>query len=266
MYVNKKRICVVAPQRSGHHAIINWVMSNAQDGNAYLLNHIIPGTNPFETYTAPGSRLWDLNIEEELQGKHKLKDIIIYNYEERELKDIFFLDYGNKMNTWMGESEKEFYILNLRDPFNNLASKYKWMVSGLKWAPTFEMIEQSKNIWKSYAREFVGITSFFPESNKIFLNYNKWFSDISYRDSLAKMLLLHTSDKGLEEVAKWGPNTWGDGFDNMKYDGHANKMDVLNRWRNFSEDELFKSLFKDKELLELSEKIFGYIPETEMLC
>jgi hypothetical protein len=259
---NFRRMCVVALQRSGHHAIINWIMKNI-NGKTYLLNHSVPATNPFITYTKPGSILHNLNIENEIAGIHEYKKQLIYNYEDRLLSEIFFSDYENIMKGWVGRSQFVFNIIVLRDPFNNFASKYKWALSGIKWPPSPESIKQLPTLWKSYAREFVGATSYIHKENKILINYNRWFSDLEYRSSIAQILLLESTEKGIEEVAKWGPATWGDSFDNMTYDGKAGQMDVLNRWQNYKDDEVFRSLFKDAELLELSEKIFGHMPGTE---
>jgi hypothetical protein len=51
----------------------------------------------------------------------------------------------------------------------------------------------------------------------------------------------------------------------MEFEGRANEMKVLERWHHFADDRDFRQLFYDRELLELSEKIFGGIPGTECL-
>ncbi|HTA81706.1 MAG TPA: hypothetical protein VK783_02150 [Bacteroidia bacterium] len=239
-------------------------MSNSP-GNNYFLNNPAPGMNPFIACNRDDSRLYDLNMENEIVGIHASKDLLAYNYEDRSLNDIFSPEYNSGIDTWTGKSKGEFNVPVLRDPFNNLASKYKWALSGLKWAPAMEAVKQLPALWKSYAKEFIGITSVIPAKNKVVINYNRWFADAAYRAELAGKLLLMSTDKGLEEVAKWGPNTWGDSFDNLKYEGKAHEMDVLNRWKNYADDEVFRSFFKDKELIELSEKIFGHIAGTEVL-
>jgi len=42
-------------------------------------------------------------------------------------------------------------------------------------------------------------------------------------------------------------------------------MKVLERWKDYKENETFLNIFKDQELVLLSEKIFGIIPGTELL-
>ena len=40
------------------------------------------------------------------------------------------------------------------------------------------------------------------------------------------------------------------------------KMDVLDRWKNFLHNASFQQIFLDKEILELSEENFGEMPGT----
>ena len=42
-------------------------------------------------------------------------------------------------------------------------------------------------------------------------------------------------------------------------------MNVLGRWQEFVNDSLYCSLLNNQELIDYSEKIFGYIPGTESL-
>ena len=233
LYQNSNEICVAALQRSGHHAIINWIVANSA-GPTCFLNDCRLNVNPFLTCA-----------QDEGIGPIP-KNLLIYNYEDRELSELFTLEFMDNRTRWFGKSECSVYVLIMRDPFNNFASKYRWA-----------------GLWKSYAKEFLGLTNFMP-APKVFLNYNSWFADDQYREEMASRLELVSADKGLTEVAKWGPNTWGDSFDNMNFDGRALEMKVLERWRYFADDPVFRNLFRDSELLSLSEKIFGAIPGTHL--
>ena len=66
-------------------------------------------------------------------------------------------------------------------------------------------------------------------------------------------------------VARWGPNLWGDSFDNLTFDGRATQMKVLERWRQVADEPLYRSLVADPELIELSTTIFGIMPDIEQL-
>lgn len=248
---NHVEVCVAALERSGHHAIINWISANSAAPVCFL-NNCRPGVDPFLMY--PDQR-----------GELAPGSLLIYNYEDRRLGDAFPSEFLNHKTKWFGARGISMYVLILRDPFNNFASKYRWAINGTKWAPPMEWItDVLPGLWKSYAREFVGLTDLMP-TPKVFINYNRWFADEDYRDQLARQLGLASAGKGLTEVAKWGPNTWGDSFDNMEFEGRANEMKVLERWRHFADDRDFRQLFYDRELLELSEKIFVGIPGTESL-
>lgn len=251
-YHNRTQLCVAALQRSGHHAIINWISANAP-GSACFLNNCRPNIDPF------------LMCSPDARGELALRDLLIYNYEDRALNEVFTQDFSRHQKEWFGQTGSVACVLVLRDPFNNFASKYRWAVKGTKWTPPVEWVTRVlPGLWKSYAREFLGQTTVLPEP-KVFINYNRWFTDEEYRCEIARQLGLVAADKGLTEVAKWGPNTWGDSFDNLNFDGRANEMKVLERWRCVASDQTFTDLFRDRELLSLSQEIFGLIPGTDVL-
>lgn len=251
-YHNRTELCVAALQRSGHHAIINWISSNAP-GTVCFLNNCRPNIDPF------------LMCSHDERIELALKDFLIYNYEDRRLTDVFTQDYPNQKMEWFGQSGSSVYVLVLRDPFNNFASKYRWAINGTRWTPPVEWVTRVlPGLWKSYAKEYLGHTKVLPEP-RVFINYNRWFTDAEYRCEIAKRLGLVAADRGLSEVAKWGPNTWGDSFDNLNFDGRAREMKVLERWRCFASDQTFAQLFRDRELLSFSKEIFGVVPGTEIL-
>ena len=251
-YHNRTELCVAALQRSGHHAIINWISANAP-GSVCFLNNCRPDIDPF------------LICSDKERSELAPRDHLIYNYEDRRLTDVFKQDFFEQKKKWFGESGSSVYVLVLRDPFNNFASKYRWAVNGTKWTPPMDWVTRElPGLWKSYAREFLGHTKVVP-APQVFINYNRWFSDKEYRREIARRLGLAAADKGLAEVARWGPNTWGDSFDNLDFDGRANDMKVFERWRYFAADKVFTGIFRDHELLSLSHEIFGAIPGTHVL-
>lgn len=251
-YPNRTELCVAALQRSGHHAIINWIAANSAAPVCFL-NNCRPNENPF------------LMCSDDQRAELAPRDLLIYNYEDRQLNEVFRPDFFDQKTEWFGKSGGAVYVLILRDPFNNFASKYRWAINGTKWTPQMEWVtSELPALWKSYAKEFLGATDVMP-APKVFINYNRWFTDNQYRGELAARLNLTSAGKGLTEVAGWGPNTWGDSFDNMNYEGRAHEMKVLERWRYFSDDQVFRGLFRDSELRSLSESIFDVIPGTDVL-
>jgi hypothetical protein len=147
-------------------------------------------------------------------------------------------------------------MLILRDPFNLFASRLKRDDNDIKNRFSLRDKKQRKiviNLWKSHAREFLGDTDFLTH-NKICINYNTWFTDKTYRENLAKQLDILFTDKSINEVLHIGG---GSSFDRTELNNEASKMKVLERWQEFAEDEGFISIFKDKEIIELYNRIFA---------
>jgi len=143
----------------------------------------------------------------------------------------------------------------LRDPFNLFASQIRsWGV-----APSRNWVRKTINDiqtgWIEFATEALSLSSYLP-SNSIFVNYNKWFSERPYRDKLAKSLGLSCKDKSINKVTKHGA---GSSFDKTRYNGKAQNMDVLNRWKTYAGDQFYLSMF-NKQILKLSKKLFGPTP------
>jgi hypothetical protein len=295
---------IIALQRSGHHAIINWMLSNIEGEYCYL-NDCMPGKNPFDEsrirWNLPRrlvTNMENLDLSAESAGVHRSKDYLIYNYEEKKLLDIQGEAFRVNRDRWLGRSRTFHNVIVLRDPFNNLASrlmmedkrrslsrlpssvkhlsgeeirKVAFRPRRLKRAITKRLrlpktaqreatqrVSDSRELFKAYAREYLGDTRFLP--NKIAINYNRWFTDPEYRESVAAALHLTSADKGLDGVAKWGS---GSSFDGTTFDGKARDMRVLERWKALTDDEQYMDLIDDPELHSLSERIFGRIIDED---
>lgn len=263
--VNSKELRIFAPRRSGHHAIINWIMVQKK-GQHYLLNNCKRG-NPYYTCikqdslipfrTALSRKLFWVT---ERRGIHAKKDMLIYNFENADPEKIINSNTPEQWRHYVGPSKEKYNVLILRDPFNLFASKLRW-ARGKKFTPKLDDAQQWVDLWIKYAREFVNESDLVPQ--KVCISYNKWFSDKAYRRELASKLKLPFTDDGRESVAKWGPTTWGDSFDGLRFEGHATKMKVTERWKKYKDDPFYVNLFRDSELISLSEVIFGKLPGTE---
>lgn len=145
----------------------------------------------------------------------------------------------------------------LRDSFNLLATR-------LKKNPNESVRSLSENavdMWISYAREYLGETNYLKH-NKISINYNQWVIDPDYRKLISTKLGLAFSDRGINDVNSFGG---GSSFDKQQFQGKATKMDVLNRWKYFSNNEHYLSLLQNDTLIEYFRNIFGHILGTESL-
>lgn len=262
---------VFALRRSGHHAILNWIRHQLPVRH-WLLNDCTMGLNPFDGAVLSSSLVrgrWHehrvFRIDREKAGAHTYKGALIYNFEEPDLSRVPREMPIAAERSWFGESLRRHDILMLRDPFNQLASKLKWAYGDVDRPskPSLDEVVEARDLWKMHAREFLGETAHL--SDLVTLSYNDWFLDREYRDRKATELGFANRDVGLDEVARWGPTLSKDSFDGLRYDGRAQEMKVLERWRRFEADEFYRSLVDDAELHGLSARIFGPLQGTESL-
>jgi hypothetical protein len=166
---------------------------------------------------------------------------------------------------WLGGAGRRLDLLILRDPFNLLASKLKWAYGDVERPskPSLDEVSEARALWKVHAREFLGETDHLTDL--VTLSYNDWFLHRSYRDRKAAEIGFRNEDKGLSKVARWGPTLSADSFDGLRFDGRAQDMKVLERWRRFADDEFFRELVADAELHRLSALIFGALPGVDEL-
>jgi len=259
---NTTEIRVIGLQRSGNHPIINWIGSQYPKKKVYLLNNIEPYKNPFKSLhrTIIFHNL-HLNKKNELKKPSK-KDCLIYSYEDIPLEQISSTLSEKNHDKWLGKSSKRYDVLILRDPFNLFASRLQRELDNVGNKINIStdkgfLIE----LWKQYAKEYLGLTNYL-KNKKIIINYNRWFLDKNYRKHIANALDIPFTDKGFNEVLEVGN---GSSFDGLKYHLKTHKMNVLKRWKKFHNNKKYKSLFKDLELIKLSNKIFGCFPGRRII-
>lgn len=244
-------------RRSGTHAIANWITDH-YSGKIFYVNDVgntsEKSKTNFESGHLPaidGRRLIPIDFDSSLES-----DFSLLVFEDEPL-------WGQ----WQGESKAfkgKQMILNalvLRDPYNLIASRlklaekrpskfiYSRMFSADAETPEF------LSLWKDYAKKFLEIMKS-PRSDVILVNYNQWIKSIVYRKSISSQLNRPFRDAERERVPGDG---FGSSFDERRYDQNASRMDVLNRWKCFREDERFRKWTSDDELRELSDEIFGRI-------
>lgn len=255
--LNKNEIKVVGLKRSGNHAVINWILSQCS-GEKLFLNNVAPQKDPFKTCCPDqGSGA--------IRPDKKERDWLIYSYEDCYLDEINSPKFLKRHEQWLGRSEKNYTLLILRDPFNFFASRMKWVGEEDRITLDFSGTLEKRvliGLWKSYAREYLRQTHYL-NNEVIAVNYNRWFSDKNYRAELAQELGLDFTDKGFAEVPAVGG---GSSFDKMEFDGCANEMRVFDRWRAFVSDPTYRSIFTDREIIHLSDEVFGPISDTEKLA
>jgi hypothetical protein len=158
-------------QRSGGHAVINWLLSHYQ--NYRFMNNLMPKKQPKVT-TKRGN------------GKH-----LLYSLENR--------------TSDFTKNEPDKRIIILRDPLNWAASIIRRR-GNMSFYKDDKLIRDQVclDFYKEYYRkyksdEFYGI------------NYNKWFTSSEYRREIEKDFNLSESDKGINAVLNFGSGSSFDG-------------------------------------------------------
>lgn len=275
--VNDKEIRVFGLKRSGNHGIINWI--EKQEIDALHLNDLRIDENPYkciykglsgqghpqEQWMAEqttnryrqyqgeeGKKLLGL----ESQGHFQKKKCLILSYEDYPLARVASPNIERKHDLYVGKSAERFDVLILRDPYNLIASRLRSNKAQVK-----SITQNIVDIWIDYAKEFLGETNYLSQT-KVFINYNKWFSDKDTRKLIAQQLKLNFSDLGINDIPKFGG---GSSFSKTEFDGRAVEMDPLSRWKYYADNKEYQNLLNNGELIHYSQKIFGYIPDTEIL-
>lgn len=223
----KSDFMVLAMQRSGHHAIINWM--RAMHESSVLFNNCNRKGIPY-------------NID----GNPKAT-VVYRNFEN--FQPVFFeknsIEYSRS-------------ILVLRNPWNQFCSYRKSSIRNKSenkknLSPSF--LEKSDipiltSLWKSHALEALGKTDYLKDKTVIL--YDKWFDDEDYRRKIAKSMNLTFTDVGKHKISTYGG---GSSFKNGDTDLKTELMKVKSRWSECDHDELYRSLFDDVDLIRLAEDL-----------
>lgn len=208
--------------RSGQHAISNWIMAHA-----------------------PPTSLWINNIH----GSGQEVDFQHYWFGPVNLEDIHLIGIGfegdlNKSNNHFPEAP---LILVIRDIFNQTASIAKH--------PDLQLDQDYFDGWERNARQALGQTKI-TTGPLIIANYNKWVISSEYRSDLYSKIkdyigFNYRFTDNTNFVSKIGG---GSSFDGLKYQGQANKMKVLERYKDPSVQDAINQI--PKRLIELNSRLF----------
>ena len=245
----RKRILVMAIARSGHHAVIHWICKNI---NGRVLsynncNHLLHWRN-MSTYI----------------NNDYLNNTTVCSFENFDLNGFKKLGLNNKFTD---------IVIVGRDPYNlfasSLSKKKKGHRSGLSlidktFKPSQKNVKYTQyhcgtmtrqNMFVQYTKQVLGEEDYIGEPF-IDINYNRWFAEKAYRMELCDKLGMNHTDEGMDYVSARGS---GSSFDGRKFNGRGSQMDVLNRWKKYEDDAVFRGLLTD-EIKEYSKKYFNFNP------
>jgi len=208
-------------QRSGNHAIINWWLRHFP---GYCFRNNILGIS-FEEKAA----------QYENYHPYQSNGICVDSWENYDPAAI-----GVFMNSTP-------VIAILRDPYNWWASWFAYRIPNpnVHYVPREKTIELYLN-YVDYARW------------NYFINFNFWFSSPVYRRSIEKQWEMSTCDDGMEKIPDIGS---GSTFDGMLYQGRAQEMSVLTRYKTVQHlPAYYKPLQQHPELANISREFFNMEP------
>jgi len=262
-YLFEKEINIIGLRRSGKHALYMWLLP-------YLKNAIVQSNTRFNFILGRRFRTFFSHHQKEIDvvftdDTRIEKEDFIGNY-VCTVEDCYPSEIGRMLNDpeyeynvrkiYLAEkyhrkffSKQIFNIIVLRTPHNNLASALAKGGAGGKNAKTGAMF---RDLWIQYAKEVVGSNNYIP--NKVIFLFDKWFTDESYRRSLASLLgFTFFTDSGLNQISNLGSS-----FDDKEeFQYNAQKLDVLNRWKYYIDHPSFCDAVENKLVMNLAVKIFG---------
>jgi hypothetical protein len=250
----KRLIVFRGLKRSGNHALINWIGGQ----HSFLFFNNIVKVAPIlrgEAQRPEPSNFWEwlarryhaqrVPCHAQLARIAMLGQSLIVSLEDHEPSYQPFHDPDCPVT----------HVLLLRDPANLFASRIRKGAKSTNPAYPYAMNASMRRVidlWKSHAREFLGITDLLPA--KVCISFDRWYSNVEYRRALSRHLGLEFSDAGFGRVTRYG---YGSSFDGPWYTSHTRNMKVLDRRKqlNALESSLLESVMRDPELMELDRQV-----------
>lgn len=290
--VNALEVRTFGLQRSGNHAVLQWMMDQHRGHRIVFLNDVRHGDHD------PYTELWEPEFhgfdgETDLERIRRApKRLLLYTYEDSRvnmapdqaslLATLHDADFEANREGYLGSSAHRLDFVILRDPFNFFASRLRRLndltgVRDLAW-----IVDN----WKTLAH--LALDDPGTDEAPFVVLFNRWQSDPDYRRNLCGRLRGDFSDATLNRVSDHGGGSSFDGKDHipltfaeLRRDWRkardpaqirswmrrlrargAEAMDVHGRWRHMRDDPGYRALFADGELLRLSEAVFGELPGT----
>ena len=247
-YTNQREILVNAMQRSGHHAFIDWILKN-QPGHLFL-NCVADERfyRPRFIRSNPELRFvndLNLDLDEELSGNLKLKELLLYNCENYSTDQALEIFNSPKKPRKIGTSKTQIFVVWLRDPFNNFASLAKRSATGPRIKnpenvkAAIENLSTARDLWIDHFRQFEAATK--GETEFVPALYNRWLDDADARIELAQKFGI-SSDATADTIVKWGGGSSFTGY--SEQESAPDKSSLEARWEELASNEIYVELFK----------------------
>lgn len=268
-----KNIIACSLQRSGHNAIIKWLLYQNENVDKFRnWKQLVAMSEPLKTLSGEKFLHWkkphgcdsqifvveygpytgtDIDFPVPIVKQHYYKglpdsSLLIWNFVDKSVSEIIELCGPCKEITCADTDP--IIVVMLRDWRNYVASQIKHKDkdenNGNKGLSIWSRVRT--DIFKEYADYFLDESPYYP------ILFDAWFSNKEYRVKICEDLGLHFTDIGKQSVSGFGG---GSSFDLQEFDGKAEKMNVLNRYKLYKDNEEYKKFMKDEEAVELNNRI-----------
>ena len=265
-----KNIIACSLHRSGHNAIIKWLLYQNENVDEFrnwrksvAMSEALTTPNEkkfisWEKHHGSASHIFvveygdytgtDIDFPIPIVRHHYYRDLpdsslLIWNFVDKPVSEIIEL-CGPCQEITCAETDPTVVVV-LRDWRNYVASQIKHREQDeYKGLPVWNRVKT--DIFKEYADYFLDESPYYP------ILFDAWFSNKEYRIKICEDLGLHFTDIGKQSVSGFGG---GSSFDLQEFDGKAEKMDVLNRYKLYKDNEEYKKFMKDEEAVELNNRI-----------
>ena len=257
--INDIEIGVVACKRSGHHAVMTW-LADQLPATPFYANNCRVGENPFtetrKSLERSGREREAETYRQEEDGHLTRKGLLIYNFEDCDLEQVFSPEEIRRRENALGPSRTRHNVLVLRDHYNLFASRVQRIRIGSDVPrENLKKALAARHLYEQHAREALGETRFLGKHGIVIL-YNRWFHDEAYRREISARLDGTYREKTLNEVATYGE---GSSFDGVGYDRRAHEMPVLERWKSFGNNLFFHAIVGRRVLRRVTARLFPEI-------
>lgn len=228
--MNRKMFRVMGMTRSGIHPVVEWIKAS---------------------YVANGFACqFDNRIQ--IEYPNTIAKFLPMKPDEGDSERFLWLvEHEDVQFTDMPELREKLFtnfdvvdVLVVRDVFNTMASRFK--------VAKHLHSRRNVNVWKSYAYEALGRTSFLGPK-KVVVNFNSWVDDMDYRRKMAGQLgILEMGADTSKQVPPFSA------FDNPEV--KVADLKLNERWVEFIPDKDFWGAF-DKDVLKLNTELFGGVDE-----
>lgn len=253
-------------QRSGQHAVLNWICRQLQAESVIHFNHcglfqrrsglvkrqqyVVAEPRYGRFFVYSGDQPKDSGVLLKRSWIPRLRYRLALALARKTRHAVFSFegtDLSQDVTRGLPPHRTLTAVVIVRDPFN-------WVASFLQNGHPLELLPERIRVWKQHVRECLGETNLLGLP-LVDVDFNRWTQEASFRAELARRLAIPYSERGVDEVSPIGG---GSSFDRTAFDGIGSHMQVLDRWSKFRENPHFLRVAEDPEIRELSRSYFGF--------